>query len=223
MTVGAALVDGRSDRSTSIDEALLESIGGAGLRLEEPLVSDPAMQRLWSMAERLVEAGRSLDVRGEPGVGRRTLVAALGASMPGPSALLYLPPLRDRPQDVVGLFRAFLAQACAEVGRRVPEVSLATEASLVQHAFPGNLHELRLLALRAAVVSEKAVRPEALGLAPEASRPLRSTVRDAEREALLVALQGTGWNVSAAARALSLPRRTVIYRMSKLGLTRPPG
>jgi len=43
----------------------------------------------------------------------------------------------------------------------------------------------------------------------------------AERDALLKALAGTSWNVTQAAKYLGLPRRTVVYRMSRLGLRRP--
>jgi len=50
---------------------------------------------------------------------------------------------------------------------------------------------------------------------------LRVTLRAAEKEVLLKTLAYTHWNVTQAAKRLGLPRRTVIYRMSKLGLRRP--
>jgi transcriptional regulator with GAF, ATPase, and Fis domain len=46
-------------------------------------------------------------------------------------------------------------------------------------------------------------------------------MKAAERELLLEALARTRWNVTAAASRLGVPRRTVVYRMGKLGLKRP--
>ena len=54
-----------------------------------------------------------------------------------------------------------------------------------------------------------------------ASEDLRSSLKAAEKDALLKVLARTSWNVSQAAKELGLPRRTVVYRMSRLGLRRP--
>lgn len=48
-----------------------------------------------------------------------------------------------------------------------------------------------------------------------------SALKDTERSLLLETLARTRWNVTQAASRPGLPRRTVIYRMSKLGLRRP--
>ena len=50
---------------------------------------------------------------------------------------------------------------------------------------------------------------------------LRGAMESAERELLLEALSRTRWNVTAAAGRLGMARRTVVYRMRKLGLKRP--
>jgi transcriptional regulator of acetoin/glycerol metabolism len=49
----------------------------------------------------------------------------------------------------------------------------------------------------------------------------RGAMESAEREVLLETLARTRWNVSAAALRLGMPRRTIVHRMSKLGLKRP--
>ncbi len=217
-----------------VEERLLLALSRAGLsaELDEPLYLDPAVQRLCAIAERLTEAGLPLQLVGEPGSGRRTLAARLSGKVqvvdrdePGRGAVLPLPPLRDRPLEVTALFRAYLPKAAAALGRHAPEVGKDAEAALLAHGFPGNVPELKLLAFRAAAVCEGRVAPSALGLSPSltSKRPFRATVRDTERDVLLEALSQTGWNVSEASRSLSLPRRTVVYRMSRLGLKRPPG
>jgi sigma-54 dependent transcriptional regulator len=59
------------------------------------------------------------------------------------------------------------------------------------------------------------------GMGPRDS-DLRASLRRVERRGFVEALRRTNWNVTEAARALGLPRRTVVYRMSRLGLKRPP-
>lgn len=56
---------------------------------------------------------------------------------------ITMPPLRERPDDIVYFARAFLAEANVEMGRRVDGFSAAGEQALRRHAFPGNLRELR--------------------------------------------------------------------------------
>jgi len=50
---------------------------------------------------------------------------------------------------------------------------------------------------------------------------LKGAMQAAERDILLEALGRTRWNVSAAASRLGMPRRTVVYRLARLGLRRP--
>ena len=50
---------------------------------------------------------------------------------------------------------------------------------------------------------------------------LREQLREAERRALEEALRQTQWNVSQASRLMRIPRRTVVYRMRRLGVRRP--
>lgn len=49
----------------------------------------------------------------------------------------------------------------------------------------------------------------------------REAMTSSETELLLETLARTRWNVTAAAARLGLPRRTVVYRMARLGLKRP--
>ena len=50
---------------------------------------------------------------------------------------------------------------------------------------------------------------------------LRAALRRLELSSLSEALARTNWNVTEAAHVLGLPRRTAVYRMSRLGLKRP--
>jgi len=86
-----------------------------------------------------------------------------------------------------------------------------------------NVRDLRNYGKRAALlVDGREVRPDQLGTAgrSDLTRDVRERVREVELRTLQEALRRTEWNVSEAARLLSLPRRTMVYRMRRLGLRR---
>ncbi|MCC5805870.1 MAG: phage shock protein operon transcriptional activator [Opitutales bacterium] len=57
--------------------------------------------------------------------------------------VLYLPPLRRRPEDILLLARHFLTRMAMELGREPPELSARAEQQLEAHAWPGNIRELK--------------------------------------------------------------------------------
>lgn len=147
--------------------------------------------------------------------------------------VLSVPALRDRPAEILPLAEGFLAAFRTRLGRS--QVLLGPEARrvLAGYAWPGNLRELRNAMARAALAAEgDEVRGDALPPAARDERltvtavmqgvDLRTSLKETEREVLLKALARTRWNVTEAARQLGLPRRTVVYRMARLGLRRPP-
>ena len=162
--------------------------------------------------------------------GLRLVVSAPGAVELGAPVQLLLPPLRDRPLDILPLAESFLLRAGERLGRSGLSLTPAAQALLRQDRWPGNLRELKNAMVRAALAADTGeVRPEHLPprllreqAGPGEAGDLRATMKAQEREVLLAALGRTSWNVTAAALALGLPRRTVVYRMSKLGLRRPP-
>jgi DNA-binding NtrC family response regulator len=158
----------------------------------------------------------------------RGRVLATAASRPAAGAFPHVfevPPLHARVEDVLPLAEAFVAASRQAAGR--PRLTLGAEARALLKAWrwPGNVRELENALWRAARVSVRdEIGPDALPAALGAeARPedLRGALKSAERELLLEALARTRWNVTAAAARLGLPRRTVVYRMAKLGLRRP--
>lgn len=158
-------------------------------------------------------------------------VLATAASGPDPVRELSfevsfaLPPLYARPSEVPLMAEAFLAQARVVLGR--PRLHLAPDALplLSTFSWPGNVLELRNVMFRAAkaAVRDEVGRdslPVALSSIPPVEN-LRGAMESAERELLLEALSRTRWNVTAAAGRLGMARRTVVYRMQRLGLKRP--
>jgi transcriptional regulator with AAA-type ATPase domain/tetratricopeptide (TPR) repeat protein len=133
---------------------------------------------------------------------------------------LWLPPLRERGEDVRLLAEHFLARACAEYGLAPKSLTAAATTALVRHRWPGNVRELANVMERSALLAAAdELEPAMLGLGagPEpGSRPFATL----EPDALLAALQETGWNVSRAAEQLGLSRNMLRYRMRKHGLER---
>ena len=100
-----------------------------------------------------------------------------------------IPPLRERPEDVLPLARGLVASLSAELGRRAPVLSEEAAAILLSHSWPANFHELKNVIERALLIwPGDVIEPEAF---PEiAAKDARScpragddiTLRDLERE-----------------------------------------
>jgi two-component system, NtrC family, response regulator AtoC len=143
---------------------------------------------------------------------------------------LQLPPLRDRGDDVLALARHFLAIHARRYGKPTPELSPAAQADLLAYTWPGNVRELRNVleqsvllcpdaTIDSAHLSLSTAEP-ALPHKPGASAGARAerTLPEMERDALLLALERSGWNVTRAARELGISRDTLRYRIDKHGL-----
>ena len=135
---------------------------------------------------------------------------------------IELPPLRERGDDLPQLARHFTDQACAYLQRSPCRWSDEALTALSGHDFPGNVRELRALIERAVLLCEgNELRPEHLNLGIATRRDsltLRERLEQVERTLVLDCLRRTGGNQSQAARELGLPRRTLLYRMERLGI-----
>jgi len=119
---------------------------------------------------------------------------------------IRIPPLRERPDDILPLARRFLAFFSASVGRRLPELSPDAEALIRAYRWPGNVRELRNAIERAVILwPAEIIGPEAFPdrLAP--AFPVRPFVGgdfsldDVEREHILAVTARTPTLDEAAA------------------------
>ncbi len=153
------------------------------------------------------------------------LLATSHRMLPGFESAIEVPALELRKEDVLPLAEQFLSEARIRAGR--PRLVLGSEARavLVSWRWPGNVRELRNVMFWAAKASVRdEVGRDALPASLSAEAPaddFRGALDAAERELLLEALARSRWNVTAAAARLAMPRRTVVYKMAKLGLKRP--
>lgn len=135
---------------------------------------------------------------------------------------LSLPPLRERPEDILLLVHHFVMEYAARLRKRITSISEEFMAALARHSWPGNVRELQNFIERSVILSTGGVLSGSL---PEVTRRSRLavpvTLEDAERSHILETLEQTrgvvGGRNGAAAR-LGLPRTTLISKMRRLGI-----
>lgn len=141
---------------------------------------------------------------------------------------ILLPALRDRCQDIVLLVRHFVDVFSRRMEKKIEHISEETFYAFKFYSWPGNIRELQNVIERAVILSDNGLLPNPLPTAqtePITSFPLRTTLKDSERTLILEALEMSGWVIggpSGAAARLGLQRTTLIGRMKKYGMCRPP-
>lgn len=163
---------------------------------------------------------------------------------------LRIPPLRERPLEVLVLAERFVSEAARALALGSPP-PIAEDARdvLKSHPFPGNVRELKNTMLRAVLLSRggpvrashlmiesqpRSGKPSGSGsptIAPPApalpsvagatAGDLRSEMQALERDKIQAALDACAGNQTRAAAKLGISRRTLISRIESLGIPRP--
>jgi len=138
---------------------------------------------------------------------------------------LVIPPLRERQADIPALVRYFVQKFARRMNRTIETIPAGTLEVLVRYAWPGNIRELENLIERAVIVSPGPVLRVPLGELKLPLEPLDDnlTLRAAEREHIVKALEATNWVLAGphgAAARLGMKRTTLQSKMRKLGLAR---
>ena len=133
---------------------------------------------------------------------------------------LNLPPLRERPEDILPLSNQFIA----EFSRGKARFSSSVTESLQRYPWPGNVRELRNAMERAALLSlGEVILPEHLPGKVRAARESEPKVElaeaerlgEIERQAIMQALKKHEFNRTETAKALGISRRALIYKLQK--------
>jgi two-component system nitrogen regulation response regulator NtrX len=147
----------------------------------------------------------------------------------------FVPPLRDRKEDIPLLVKEFLHEFGTQYGRPHVEMTEDALAALRQYHWPGNVRELRNLVERVLILNPKTQRIERKHLpmlvfrdsTRDASKPARAEeftsllqAREAyERDYILKKLDEVHGNVSRAAESLGLERSHLYRKMKALGVS----
>ena len=140
-----------------------------------------------------------------------------------------IPPLRERPEDVLPLARFFLERFCTDASRKLLSFTPESEKRMQMHGWPGNVRELRNLMERVAFLStgdRVEVEDLAFILSPKqgdfddlsAGLGLGEATCRFQREYIRRAVQRMGGNMSEAAEFLGLHRSNLYRKMRQLDL-----
>lgn len=167
-----------------------------------------------------------------------------GASLPGldpalaeiveGAAVVEIPPLRERKDDVIPLAQAFARSAAAAARKRILGLSMDACRALRDYAWPGNVLELQSVVGRAVLVARDSILDvdlfpfdiaggridlpglDALGLAREKS--WREAKLAFERAYFAEVLQSNDGNIAKSARRAGIARKNFYYKLRQHGL-----
>jgi len=215
---------------------LLDEIGEMPLSLQAKLLrvlEDQCFRRLGGLRDitvdiRIIAAtNRNLREAVHEGAFRQDLYYRLNVIQ------LIVPPLRERPQDILPMARFFIEHYNTKFKRQIEGVSPEAENLLLGHDWAGNVRELRNAIERAMILEDTAhIRPASLPIAvrgPDPSMTASAGMQAAlgseamslveqERRLLVQALEKTSRNQTQAARLLRITRDTLRYKMKKFNL-----
>ncbi|MCH6565932.1 MAG: sigma-54-dependent Fis family transcriptional regulator [Proteobacteria bacterium] len=146
---------------------------------------------------------------------------------------IHLPPLRERPEDLVDLAHHFLHELSAEMSHSIRGFTEAALVKIRSHDWPGNVRELHNTLERAVLMAEgPRIDAEDLsilgGRSAGGGRSWRRelpaegiSLRDVERELVIEALERTGYVQKDAAKLIGVSRRKLNYMIQKMGITHP--
>ena len=147
---------------------------------------------------------------------------------------VHLPPLRERPEDILPLAEHFRAFFGHKLGKVVAPLDAAVAARLEAYSFPGNVRELKNIIERAVIITESG-RMELSHLPPRVLAEQRNGARrgpaipldfvpgadsleTVERRMIKTAMDQAGNVKTEAARLLGISRYQLLRRLQKYGL-----
>jgi Nif-specific regulatory protein len=141
---------------------------------------------------------------------------------------VFIPPLRERREDIPALVDHFAHRLAAETGRPVRFTPEAV-AALAARPWPGNIRELENAVERTLVLStcgeidtgDLQLLDAGVQTETRPANGLPGTVHEVELRMLKEALEATGWRQAAAARRLGITPRQIGYRIRRHGLVPP--
>jgi DNA-binding NtrC family response regulator len=140
---------------------------------------------------------------------------------------IFVPPLRERKDDILLLASHFLQKFCQERKKEVASFSREVIEIFLAHPWPGNVRELENVIEHAVIVAKKdKVLPKDLPhyLALEPATGINPvTLEDHERNLIKRALEESNWNKHQAAKRLNITRSTLYGKIKRYGLEKAEG
>jgi len=134
---------------------------------------------------------------------------------------IYIPPLRQRPEDILELARFFLDGFMRETKKQFDGFSQDALQAMLSYSWPGNVRELQNCIERACVIGKnKLIGPEDLFLKPGETqeeameRNLKNAINAFKSNFIRKVLEENNWNQTETSRALAI-QRTYLSRLIK--------
>jgi len=139
---------------------------------------------------------------------------------------IFVPPLRERKDDIPLLASHFLQKLTQEKRKEVTGISPEVMEILLGHSWPGNVRELENVVEHAIIVSkkEKILLKDLPQYLVQQSLPGSQLVslEDHEKDLIMKTLEETNWNKHQAAKRLKINRSTLYGKMRRFGLVKAP-
>ncbi len=143
--------------------------------------------------------------------------------------VLYIPPLRNRGNDIFILADYFIKLANKEFNKNVKDISFSVKELFRQYHWPGNIRELRNVIRRAVLLADDIIYPEhviqSLHIASFSNfaqnekiseiQPSLDNNEEAERKKIIEALTKVKYNKKKAAKLLGISRQALYYKLRK--------
>jgi two-component system response regulator HydG len=133
---------------------------------------------------------------------------------------LRVPPLRERPEDILILAQHFLEKFAVSMNRQVPDLTASAREMLETYPWPGNVRELENAIERAMVLS-RGPRIDASDLPLQKEGPVlpaSASLEEVEKVHIERVVNDSRWNLSRAARILDIDRSTLYAKLKRYGL-----
>ncbi len=133
---------------------------------------------------------------------------------------LHLPPLRERPDEIISLAELFVKEFAAEYPRKAQCLSDEAKQLLLRCRWSGNIRELRGCIEKAVIYSEtEQIRVEDLKIGEtELMGETVTTMADYEEKMIREALKKYNGNLTLVAKVLNMSRPTLYNRLKKYGI-----
>jgi transcriptional regulator with GAF, ATPase, and Fis domain len=141
---------------------------------------------------------------------------------------IVVPPLRERSEDIVPLVEHYVEIFSRRVGKHIDHIQDEVTDAFKSYSWPGNIRELQNVIERMVILSDDGVLANPLRPTHNAKvigLPANTTLKDSERALIEAALEATGWVIGGpygSAAKLGMKRTTLMARMKKHGILRPP-
>ena len=130
---------------------------------------------------------------------------------------LEIPPLRERPEDIISLSLLFVKKYNKELGRNILHFSDELIHWMQNRAWYGHQSESSFHRIPAA----EPVKEAAKELTSEPVSGLTEILKTYQRELLIQTLEKENWNISSSARILQISRQNLLARMKRLQISSP--